>query len=349
MVGAAYASVPLYNLFCRVTGYDGTPLVGTTAPTEVLERTVIVRFDTNVASGLDWSFVSETPQIEAKIGETQTFLPRANDGRRASTGIASYNVQPGQAGAYFVKLKCFCFDDQTLKPGEAMDFPVVFYVDPAIKADTTLDGLSTITLVVHLLHLPQRAAGRDRLPRERKAEALGLDPRRALALGRKHPLAAVVQPLGAPHGTDRRDQARLPPRRPEPVAPDGLGRGLRHDGRHGAHHEEPARAGLKMGPYVLGAGFLGVLYVMASWWTDVTREAGPGGNHTRVVQLSHRYGMIMFIASEVMFFVAWFWAYFDAALYPADPSRSRARSSSARGRRRASRRSIPGTCRSSTP
>jgi cytochrome c oxidase subunit 3 len=77
--------------------------------------------------------------------------------------------------------------------------------------------------------------------------------------------------------------------------------------------------GLKMGPYVLGAGFLGVLYVMASWWTDVTREAGPGGNHTRVVQLSHRYGMIMFIASEVMFFVAWFWAYFDAALYPADP------------------------------
>jgi cytochrome c oxidase assembly protein subunit 11 len=147
MVGAAYASVPLYNLFCRVTGYDGTPLVGTTAPTEVLERTVIVRFDTNVASGLDWSFVSETPQIEAKIGETiTTFFRVRNDGRRASTGIASYNVQPGQAGAYFVKLKCFCFDDQTLKPGEAMDFPVVFYVDPAIKADTTLDGLSTITL-----------------------------------------------------------------------------------------------------------------------------------------------------------------------------------------------------------
>jgi cytochrome c oxidase subunit 3 len=77
--------------------------------------------------------------------------------------------------------------------------------------------------------------------------------------------------------------------------------------------------GLKLGPYILGAGFLGVIYVMAAWWTDVAREAGPQGHHTRVVQISHRYGMIMFIASEVMFFVAWFWAYFDAALYPNDP------------------------------
>ena len=77
--------------------------------------------------------------------------------------------------------------------------------------------------------------------------------------------------------------------------------------------------GLKIGPYILAAGLLGVLYTMAAWWTNVTYEAGPGHNHTRVVQLSHRYGMIMFIASEVMFFVAWFWAYFDAALYPADP------------------------------
>jgi cytochrome c oxidase subunit 3 len=79
-------------------------------------------------------------------------------------------------------------------------------------------------------------------------------------------------------------------------------------------------AGLKVGPYILGAGFLGVIYTMISWWSDVIREAGPGHNHTRVVQLSHRYGMIMFIASEVMFFVAWFWAYFDAALYPIEPN-----------------------------
>ena len=78
-------------------------------------------------------------------------------------------------------------------------------------------------------------------------------------------------------------------------------------------------AGPHVGPYVFGAGLLGILYVMGSWWTDVVREAGPEHHHTRVVQLSHRYGMMMFIASEVMFFVAWFWAYFDAALYPNDP------------------------------
>ncbi|MBV9078404.1 MAG: cytochrome c oxidase subunit 3 [Methylobacteriaceae bacterium] len=78
-------------------------------------------------------------------------------------------------------------------------------------------------------------------------------------------------------------------------------------------------AGLKAGPYIFGAGLLGVLYVMAAWWTDVVREAGPGHHHTRVVQISHRYGMMLFIASEVMFFVAWFWAYFDAAFYPNDP------------------------------
>jgi cytochrome c oxidase subunit 3 len=78
-------------------------------------------------------------------------------------------------------------------------------------------------------------------------------------------------------------------------------------------------AGLTLGPYVFGAGILGVLYTMLSWWTDVVREATHEGHHTRVVQIHHRYGMIMFIASEVMFFVAWFWAYFDASLYPNDP------------------------------
>jgi cytochrome c oxidase subunit 3 len=78
-------------------------------------------------------------------------------------------------------------------------------------------------------------------------------------------------------------------------------------------------AGLTLGPYVFGAGILGVLYTMLSWWTDVVREATYEGHHTRVVQIHHRYGMMMFIASEVMFFVAWFWAYFDASLYPNDP------------------------------
>ncbi len=147
MVGLAYASVPLYNMFCRVTGYDGTPLVGDAPATAVLDRTVSIRFDTNVAAGLPWIFTPETAEIQARIGETQTVFFRVrNEGRAPATGIATFNVQPGPAGGVFVKLKCFCFDEQTLRPGETMDFPVVFYIDPSIKDDPTLDGLSAITL-----------------------------------------------------------------------------------------------------------------------------------------------------------------------------------------------------------
>jgi cytochrome c oxidase assembly protein subunit 11 len=147
MVGLAYASVPLYNLFCRVTGYDGTPLVGSAPSDNVLARTVSVRFDANVAPGLDWRFTPDVSEIEAKLGETQTvFFKVRNDGKVASTGIATFNVQPGQAGAFFVKIQCFCFNEQMLQPGETMDFPVVFYVDSALAKDRTLEDLSSITL-----------------------------------------------------------------------------------------------------------------------------------------------------------------------------------------------------------
>lgn len=147
MLGAAFAAVPLYTMFCRLTGFDGTPLIRSTAASEVLDRTVTIRFDTNVAPGLPWTFRPETPEIRSRIGETQTLFFRVrNEGRRASTGIATYNVQPDQAGAFFVKMKCFCFDEQTLKAGESMDFPVVFYIDPALAKDGTLTGLDTITL-----------------------------------------------------------------------------------------------------------------------------------------------------------------------------------------------------------
>ena len=147
MLGAAFAAVPLYTMFCRLTGFDGTPLIRSTAASEVLDRTVTIRFDTNVAPGLPWTFRPETPEIRSRIGETQTLFFRVrNEGRRASTGIATYNVQPDQAGAFFVKMKCFCFDEQTLKAGESMDFPVVFYIDPALAKDGTLTRLDTITL-----------------------------------------------------------------------------------------------------------------------------------------------------------------------------------------------------------
>jgi cytochrome c oxidase assembly protein subunit 11 len=147
MVGLAYASVPLYNLFCRVTGYDGTPVAGAGPSGTVLTRTVAVRFDTNVAPGLDWRFTPEVSGIEAKLGETQTvFFKVRNAGASPSTGIAAFNVQPGQAGAFFVKLQCFCYNEQTLAPGETMDVPVVFYVDPALAGDKTLTELDAITL-----------------------------------------------------------------------------------------------------------------------------------------------------------------------------------------------------------
>ena len=147
MVGVAYAAVPLYDLFCRVTGFDGTPIAGTEAPSETLNRRMTVRFDTNVAPGLGWSFRPEVAQVEARLGETRTvFFKVKNEGPRPSTAVATYNVQPGQLGAYFVKLKCFCFDEQTLQPGETMDFPVVFYIDPSIAKDRNLDDMESVTL-----------------------------------------------------------------------------------------------------------------------------------------------------------------------------------------------------------
>lgn len=147
MVGLAYASVPLYDLFCRVTGYDGTPLVGSAPSGQTLGRPITVRFDANVAPGLRWRFLPETPEIEAKLGETKTvFYKVRNEGSTPSTGIATFNVQPGQAGAFFVKLQCFCFTEQTLQPGEEIDSAVAFYVDPALADDMSVKDLPGITL-----------------------------------------------------------------------------------------------------------------------------------------------------------------------------------------------------------
>jgi cytochrome c oxidase assembly protein subunit 11 len=147
MVGLAYASVPLYDLFCRVTGFDGRPLIGSAPSAKVLDRAVAVRFDANVAPGLNWRFTPESPEVAAKLGETTTVMYRtANEGASETTGIASFNVQPALAAAYFVKIQCFCFTEQTLPPGQASESAVVFYVDPAIAEDPNLKGLSAITL-----------------------------------------------------------------------------------------------------------------------------------------------------------------------------------------------------------
>jgi cytochrome c oxidase assembly protein subunit 11 len=147
MVGAAYAAVPLYNWFCRTTGFGGTPQVATAAPSDILGRKLKVRFDANVAGGLPWRFEPEQSSIEVKVGEVVTVSYRVvNESARETVGIASYNVSPPTAGAYFSKINCFCFTDQRLKAGETRDMAVVFFVAPDIVKDSEQDRLETITL-----------------------------------------------------------------------------------------------------------------------------------------------------------------------------------------------------------
>lgn len=148
MVGASYAAVPFYNWFCRATGFNGTTQVATSAPSGApLARRIAVRFDANVAPGLPWKFAPEQTEIEVKIGEVVTvFYTVTNQSARSTTGQAAYNVAPLTVGAYFQKINCFCFTEQTMASGEKREMPVVFYVDPSIVNDSDNDGLNTITL-----------------------------------------------------------------------------------------------------------------------------------------------------------------------------------------------------------
>lgn len=147
MLGMSYAAVPLYSLFCQVTGFGGTPQISTAESSEVLDRTIKVRFDSNVSPGLDWAFTPVQREITLRIGETGLAMYRAsNRGTRPVTGVATFNVTPDQAGAYFDKVQCFCFNEQTLKPGETIDMPVVFYVDPELARDRNARAIQEITL-----------------------------------------------------------------------------------------------------------------------------------------------------------------------------------------------------------
>ncbi len=148
MVGAAYAAVPFYNWFCRATGFNGTTQVAKSAPSSPpLARKITVRFDSNVAGGLPWKFEPEKTEIEINIGQVVTvYYTVTNEAARTTTGQAAYNVAPLTVGAYFEKINCFCFTEQTMGPGEKREMPVVFYVDPSIVKDSDNDGLNTITL-----------------------------------------------------------------------------------------------------------------------------------------------------------------------------------------------------------
>lgn len=148
MVGASYAAVPFYNWFCRTTGFNGTTQVATSAPaTGPIARKIAVRFDANVAPGLPWKFEPEKTEVEVNIGQVTTiYYTVTNQAARTTSGQAAYNVAPLTVGAYFQKINCFCFTEQTMAPGEKREMPVVFYVDPSIASDHDNDGLGTITL-----------------------------------------------------------------------------------------------------------------------------------------------------------------------------------------------------------
>jgi cytochrome c oxidase assembly protein subunit 11 len=147
MIGAAFAAVPLYNWFCRTTGFGGTTQVATAAPSQVLDRRLKVRFDANLVGGLPWRFEPQQTSVEVRLGEVVTVGYKVvNESARETAGIASYNVSPPTVGAYFSKINCFCFTEQRLKGGEKRDMTVVFFVDPALAKDSEQDGLDTITL-----------------------------------------------------------------------------------------------------------------------------------------------------------------------------------------------------------
>ena len=147
MVGVSYAAVPLYQLFCQVTGYGGTTQRVEQYSDTVLDRTITVRFDANTSSGLNWQFKPEQRSVELRIGETGQIAYKAvNAAAVPSSGQATFNVTPQAAGAYFNKIECFCFTETELQPGEGMDMPVVFFVDPAIVDAPETRNINTITL-----------------------------------------------------------------------------------------------------------------------------------------------------------------------------------------------------------
>ena len=149
MTGLAFASVPLYRLFCQVTGFDGTTMRAAedAAPGAVAGASVAVHFDANVARALPWQFKAERTVETVAIGERDmAFYTARNLSARPVTGTATFNVTPVKAGQYFTKIQCFCFTEQTLKPGEEVRMPVIFYVDPKILDDPDARRISEITL-----------------------------------------------------------------------------------------------------------------------------------------------------------------------------------------------------------
>jgi cytochrome c oxidase assembly protein subunit 11 len=147
MVGVSFAAVPLYDLFCRVTGYNGQPMIGQAAPATPGEQIMTIRFDANTQPGLPWEFRPQAPTLRLRVGEEGVaFYVARNLSNRPVTGVSTYNVTPDIAGRYVHKTACFCFEEQTLEPGQRVDMPLAFWVDPRIAEDPQTRGIRTVTI-----------------------------------------------------------------------------------------------------------------------------------------------------------------------------------------------------------
>jgi cytochrome c oxidase assembly protein subunit 11 len=147
MLTLSFASAPLYRAFCAATGFGGQTRVATAAPAQKGQRRLTVRFDANVAKDLPWRFEPEVAKVSLRTGETTTVFYKVTSlADRETRGMAAYNVSPQQAGAYFNKLACFCFQEQRLAARETAEWPVVFFLDPALESDETMRGVEEVTL-----------------------------------------------------------------------------------------------------------------------------------------------------------------------------------------------------------
>jgi cytochrome c oxidase assembly protein subunit 11 len=160
MVGMAYAAVPLYNLFCKVTGYGGTTQRVTTAAASVLDRDMKVRFSASVHRDMPWDFKPAQISQKVKVGEqVLAYYEAYNPTNKTIVGTATYNVTPHKAGEYFAKIDCFCFTEQVLKPGERVQMPVVYFIDPLIDEDPNLNEVGEVTLSYTFFVMDDEKAG----------------------------------------------------------------------------------------------------------------------------------------------------------------------------------------------
>jgi len=147
MVGLSFAAIPLYEAFCKITGFGGTPLRADAASSRVLDETINVRFDANIDPALPWTFKPVQTEMTLPIGETGlAFYTATNTSDKPIAGTSTFNVTPLKIGGYFVKIDCFCFTEQVLQPGESVDMPVTFYIDPGIRDDSQTEEVEGITL-----------------------------------------------------------------------------------------------------------------------------------------------------------------------------------------------------------